>query len=257
MWDNVRVMQKLTAVFALVGTLGLLYAGVLWLANRPWFAIKNVVVAGDVQHINAVTLRTTVAKRMSGTFFTANLAEAKRLVEGVPWVRRAQITRRWPNTIVVDIQEHKPFALFNDSQLVNTFGEAFTVNLDEVRERRTLPLFAGPRDEAARMTARYEELAGWLKDAPALASSRVEKLALSERLSWSATLTGGLNLELGRDTASDAVAQRMQRLTRYWVSATTRLGMPTRVDLRYPDGFAFSAPGLRTLDSASKQKKGI
>jgi cell division protein FtsQ len=256
MFDNIRVMQKITAVLALAGTLGLLYAGVLWLADRPLFAIKAVKLEGEVQHLNAVTVRNAVVKRMKGTFFTANLNEGKRLVEGLPWVRRAQITRSWPSTILIRIEEHKPVALFNDDELVNTFGESFTVNLEEVRNRAALPQFNGPEDASLQMATRYRELTQWLGGNAALGALRIEKLNLSDRRSWSAHLTGGLVLELGRDSTPTAVAEAVSRLTRYWDGATTRLGTPTRVDLRYPDGFAFSAPGLRTLDTAAKQKQG-
>ena len=257
MWNNVRVMQKITAVCAVVATLGLVYAGVLWAANQSWFAIKNIHIIGDVQHISLAQARTHIAQRMSGTFFTASLLDAKRLVETLPWVRRATITRSWPNTLVIELQEHAPFALFNENQVINTHGESFTVNLDELPGRSQLPFFSGPVDAAAQIKDRYQALLTSLRSAPAFTNTRIEKLRLSERLSWSASLSGGLNLELGRDTSDEAVLQRLARLLRYWPSATHHLGVPTRVDLRYPDGFVFSAPGLRTVESPPKQKKGL
>ena len=255
MWNNVNVMQKLTAVLALVGTLGMLYAGVLWVANRPWFAIHSIHVAGNVQHVNALTIRHALVQRLGGTFFTTSLNETKKQVEAIAWVRRAQITRRWPHSLLIQIEEHTPLATFNENQLVNTYGEAFTVNLDEAGTHGSLPEFSGPEGSSIQMSNRYRELVVWLQTLNPNITLPVRKLTLSDRLSWTATLASGTVLELGRDTTPLAVAERVQRLTRYWGATASRLGAPARVDLRYPDGFAVSAPGLRTL-SANKGRPG-
>lgn len=247
MWNNVNAMQKLTAVLLLAGTLGMLYAGVVWIANRPWFAIHSIQVNGNVQHINAVTIRHAVANHLSGTFFTTSLSEIKKRVEGIAWVRKAQVNRHWPHSILIHVEEHQPVATFNENQLINTYGEAFTVNLGEAESHERLPVFNGPEGTSIQMNDRYRELTVWLRDLSPGIALPIRKLTLSDRLSWTVTLANGTVLELGRDTTPDAVAQRIKRLTRYWEATSSQLGIPSRVDLRYPDGFAVSAPGLRTL----------
>jgi cell division protein FtsQ len=244
-----RPIQSLTGLLTLIAVLGLGYAGLWWFANRPLFAIRTVLFEGQAEHLNLPVVKANFTARMKGTFFTADLAEAKQLAESLPWVRRAQISRRWPGTLVVRIEEHVPLARFNDTQLVSVAGETFTVNLDDVLERGQLPQFVGPVGSAALMVRRFSQLQGWLKPLGFVP----RQLQLSDRLSWSVALSSGVAMELGRDSTPDAVEQRVRRLVVSWPQAVAALGAPSRVDLRYPDGYAVSAPGLRLKNADGKK----
>ncbi|MGL4574900.1 MAG: cell division protein FtsQ/DivIB [Burkholderiaceae bacterium] len=208
---------------------------------HPVFAIQTVRITGAATHLNAAVVRTTVIRPMRGTFFTANLSEVKRLAEAMPWVRRAQVSRSWPNTIVIDIEEHVAFARLNADQLVNSFGEAFSVAVTDTDQLKTLPIFVGAAATAQLMRTRYDELNAWL----APIGSPVRRLTLSDRLSWTAVLANGVAIEFGRDVTQTTVRERAQRLASTWVSALQSVGSPSRVDLRYAGGFAVQAPGVR------------
>jgi cell division protein FtsQ len=243
-------MQRLSAGLLVVGLAGLGYAAVAWIAAHPVFAIKSVRFQGDTQQVKQAVVKTMIVQQMRGTFFTANLSELKRQAESMPWVRRAQVSRAWPNEVVLTLEEHRPFARFNSDQLINTFGEIFTVNLAEVSQlqSRGLPRFSGPVAAAALMQSRYSELSAWLQPL----GSPVRSLALSDRLGWTVTLDNGLVLELGRDMAPQAVQERLHGLMATWPQLLQRVGMPTRVDLRYSDGYAIQAPGLRIVQPEKK-----
>jgi cell division protein FtsQ len=241
MWNNANALNKLAAVLITVATLALAWAGVQWLARHPWFAIKTVRIVGDTARVNEITLRTSLVKRMRGTFFTTNLAEIKRSAEGLPWVRRAQVSRHWPNAIVIRLEAHQPLARLNEAQLVNTLGEAFTVNLGEVEMLAKLPEFVGPEGTSAQMSERYRVLRHHLEPL----GLQPVRVLLSDRLSWTVGLQQGTALELGRDIGAQPVEERLIRFAQYWDASIRKLGVPQRVDLRYRDGFAFYSPGLR------------
>jgi cell division protein FtsQ len=242
-------MQRLALLLTTIGIAGFVYALVLWVATHSVFDVKSVQVRGQVPHLTEAIVRATVIKQMRGTFFTANLAEVKRLAEAIPWVRRAQVSRSWPNTIILTVEEHLPFARLNNEQLVNTFGEAFIINAADVERAQHLPLFQGRREMAPLMRARYSELDLWLR--PIGAS--IKKLSLSDRLSWTAMLENGLLIELGRDTNPDTIYQRVQRLANTWPQLSQKTGVPNRIDLRYADGYAVQAPGLRIAAPDNKR----
>jgi cell division protein FtsQ len=244
------VMQRLSAMLLLLGVLGLGYSAVAWIAAHPVFAIKGVRFQGDTGRMKPAVVKASIVQQMQGTFFTANLNELKRLAEGMPWVRRVQVSRAWPNEIVLTIEEHRPFARFNDDQLINTFGEVFTVNLAEISQQqaRGLPRFSGPVAAGTLMRSRFDELLVWLQPL----GSTVRNLSLSDRLGWTVTLENGLVLELGRDVTPQAVQERLLGLTITWPQLLQRVGVPTRVDLRYSDGYAIQAPGLRIVQPEKK-----
>lgn len=246
---SLRTMQHLAALLFFVGVSGLTYATLVWVAAHPAFLIKSLQIRGDTSHLTEAIVRTAVVKQMRGTLFTANLAEVKRLSETMPWVRRAQVSRSWPNTIVLTIEEHRAFARLNDDQLINTFGEPFIVNTADIDKAQKLPLFQGRRETAALMRTRYEDLSAWLQPI----GSAARKLSLSDRLSWTVVLENGLLIELGRDVTPDLVRDRVQRLTSTWPQLSQRVGVPNKIDLRYADGYAVQAPGLRIATPENKK----
>jgi hypothetical protein len=80
-------------------------------------------------------------------------------LEQLPWVRRAEVWRKWPSRIEVRIEEHQAVAHWGDGegQLVNTFGELFFPPRcrDEQRCRGSVGPSGSPR---AKFCADYEEL---------------------------------------------------------------------------------------------------
>jgi cell division protein FtsQ len=57
MWNNVRQLNL--AASALHALLALALAGgwLLWLVQRPMFALREIRIDGDTEHINAPTVR--------------------------------------------------------------------------------------------------------------------------------------------------------------------------------------------------------
>lgn len=65
---DIRLMRAGTQLLFVLAALLLLAALCAWLARHPVFAIRAIVIQGEVSHNNALTLRANVAPRLSGTF---------------------------------------------------------------------------------------------------------------------------------------------------------------------------------------------
>ena len=80
----------------------------------------------------------------------------RRAFESVPWVRHAVVRRVWPNRLRVQLEEHRPVALWGgetgSEKLVNSFGEVFEANLGDV-EDDDLPRLVGPDGSSAQVLA--------------------------------------------------------------------------------------------------------
>jgi cell division protein FtsQ len=159
--------------------------------------------------------------------------------EKVPWVRRAEVRRVWPNTLRISIEEHQALAIWNDGRLVNVQGELFTANVAEALVDAELLEFAGPPGSEAAVTQRWQELRAWL--APLQLEPRA--VTLSARYAWSARLDNGMTLLLGREQGMP-LGDRVARWVQAHPLAASRLSREViAVDLRYPNGFAVHAPG--------------
>src|SRR5512136_1223369 len=157
MWDDPGRMNALAAAFAVLA-LALLGVGfAAWLARQPVFAWREVVVGSPLERVRAAHIEAVVRDELTGTFFTMDLDRARAALARVPWVRKVALRRQWPQRLEVDIEEHVPFARWNDNALVNSEGEVFGAEFDG-----ELPQFAGPDGRAQDIAARYREWGGAL-----------------------------------------------------------------------------------------------
>ena len=71
---DIKLMNATASALFMVFAGLVIWAVVVWAARSPLFAIGGIVVTGDVNHTNAITLRANVAAKLSGTFLTVDLA---------------------------------------------------------------------------------------------------------------------------------------------------------------------------------------
>ena len=253
MFNDARLTNFIANSLALLAVLALIVGVVLWVAQRPYFAITQIQIepmqADTLNYVSATSVRATIAGRLAGNFFTVNLNDTRKLLETVPWVRRAQIRRVWPNTLRVQIEEQQPLALWNENQMINTWGEAFSANQGELPDDANLPHFYGPAQSERLVVQRYAELARWF----APLNLHVKQITLSPRYAWDVELSDGVQLSLGRDPAADVAdphgrsgalpfAARIERFVKTWPVLMQRLGgrAVRSADLRYSNGFAIT-----------------
>ena len=236
------------AVLALLAGMG------VWFVRLPIFDLKRIEITpsqeGEFEYVSPDVIRAAIAGRLTGNFFTIDLRQAREAFESAAWVRRASVRRVWPNQLAVQIEEQQPLALWNDHQMINTWGEVFTANRAVLDNEGTLPQFFGPDGSEGLMVQRYAELGRWFERL----GLSVRQLDLSNRYALQASLSDGMTLMLGRDPGADTVdpqagvpgaipfGERIERFVRTWPQALAQLKGQTvkRVDLRYPNGFAIT-----------------
>lgn len=250
MWNNVRQLNLAANAMHALLALALLVAGSFWLVQRPNFALREIRIEGDTDHINAPTVRASVVGRLKGNFFTVDLDAARQAFEQMPWVRHASVRRVWPNALAVNLEEYKPIATWGSDQLVSTDGELFTANQAELDEE--LPAFDGPEGSAKEVVARYRDFVKWF----APLGLTPDEVTLSPRYAWTVKLSNGTQVELGRERNADTLGERSRRLIAAWAAVTQRWGEDVEyADLRYPNGFAIRAAGMRFISDTATGKK--
>jgi cell division protein FtsQ len=248
-----RLTNLIANLLALLAVLAMLASVVAWTIRRPYFTIRQIEIApmagSDLEYVTPTGLQTALAGRVQGNFFLLNLNEVRHTLEKAPWVRHVAVQRVWPSTLRVRIEEQQPLALWNENQMINTWGEAFTANQGELPDDVNLPQLNGPDGSERLVVQRYAEIARWF--APLGLS--VHEATLTPRYAWEVTLSDGVHLTLGRDPAADATdphgrpgalsfAARIERFVQAWPELSRRLGtrLIASADLRYPNGFAIT-----------------
>lgn len=258
MWHDTRILNAISSALLGLAALVLLCAGLWWLTQRPFFNLKVIRIDSvpevPLRRVNALTVRSTALPKIHGNFFTANLDTVRVAFEAVPWVRKATVRREWPNTLLVHIEEHQPLGTWGqDGRLVSVKGDVFTANLDEAEEDGELPEFDGPEGSAAEVVTRYDALLQWF--APLHLAP--EAVQLSGRYAWIVRLDNGISVELGREQNAATLQDRVSRLVSVYPQLVERLqDRIESIDMRYPNGLALKASGLKfDLNSKLNSKK--
>jgi cell division protein FtsQ len=233
-WDSPRIVNAAAGLLAALAFALLAYAGGSVLLDSPAFLLKTIVVEGDLVRVERREIVNALQGRMRGTFFTVDLESVRALLEGIPWVRRAELRRRWPDCLEVRIEEQVALARWGqqrrETQLVNAQGELYRGQSDAA-----LPVLAGPTGTEGEVARRYLAF----RDLLAPLGLEPMQVLLSSRLAWQLKLSNGLTVQLGRDSEKDRVEDRLAR----FVSAFPQTLAKSRqrldyVDLRYSSGFA-------------------
>jgi cell division protein FtsQ len=257
MWDNADMLNGCANALYALAAAALILAGVYTAIHSPLLPLRQLALQGDLTHISRERAQSAARAGAVGTFLSVDLDAVRRAFESLPWVRKVEVRRLWPDRIEVAIEEHVALARWGiDAQsgrLVNTHGEVFEAELPDAAR---LPQFAGPAGSAQELTRRYAAF----RQALAPLGFEPRQVLLSQRYAWQLRLSNGLTLELGRDQLKEPVLQRLARFVAYYPQTLGSLKRRLEyVDLRYPGGFALRVPEImrpRAEPNSSKKRRG-
>jgi cell division protein FtsQ len=232
-WDRPDDLNRAANALYVVTGLALAYALMWFVVHLPVFPVRQVEVTGEARHVTRAQVEAIVRNELKGTFFTLNLAHARRSFEKLPWVREVKLRRHWPDRLEVSVTEHVPLARWGSTALVNAQGEIFRAAYDG-----KLPVFIGPAGSSKEIAIQYE----FFRRNLSAIGARPVLVQVTPRRAWQVRLDGGPTLELGREDVE-------ARLARFLEVHGRTLGVLARridyVDLRYPNGFAVRIPELK------------
>ena len=224
-------------IWLVLALFALAIGGTTWVstgivASERW-PIRWLEVNGSFQRVSAEQLRSSLAPLVSASFFTVDLQNLQDAAIRKPWVAAVNVQKKWPDTVVVTVEEYQPLAHWNEVDLVSSRRTVFAA--PDAVAIQGLPWLQGPDGRLDEVLQQWELFNSML----ARAGLEIEKLELQERGSWSMSLNNGTSVQLGRD---DPV-ERLQRLMSSWRSLMVEQEMPpVRIDLRYTNGFAVHWP---------------
>jgi cell division protein FtsQ len=178
-----------------------------------------------------------------------NVAEIRQRLLGYGWVKDARVSRRLPDTLVIDIVERTPAALWqNQGQLALIDGEGVVLDRVPVDKMPDLPLLIGPG-----ANSREQQLTRIMDQVPTLKPQLASATWVGDRR-WDLAFQSGeiVALPEGEDVAKSVLAR--------FASADKQSGLLgrgiIRFDLRKPGQMTVRlkrAPGEPILPAATKQ----
>ncbi len=234
--------------------LGLVLIGMLWvaalffglpamlwaetsdLARRAGMQVAKVEVHGT-EHMDELPVYNVALTQVDHSMIDLDLNGLRAQIMKLGWVADARISRRLPDTLVVDIVERKPVAIWqHEGRLTLVDGQGVMLNGVDPRTMPGLPLVVGP--DANHQTAALGKL---MDAAPALKPMLAGATWVGDRR-WDLQFNSGETLALPEGDAEAAAAlvnfARMDGVDRLLGRGIVRFDMrdPARFVLRLPPG---------------------
>ena len=203
-------------------------------AGHAGFKVQQIEVTG-LKRMDRMTVYAVALDQQSRAMPLVNLEDVRAKLLRYGWIKDAHVSRRLPDTLLVDIEERNPAAVWQDNGQL-TLIDAGGVLLEPVRAEAMpdLPLIIGPG--ANLQEPAYQAL---LSAAPAL-KPRVKAATWIGNRRWDLTFDSGETLALPEDGAGAALMKfaamdgSRPLLGRGWL----------RFDMRDPTKLVARKPGL-------------
>ena len=237
--DNLKKITLLIYCFIFLLSIVVVFQ----LLARADLPIKEISIKGEYHHIDKEQIDLIANEYIEGNFFSIDLEHTRKAFKKLAWVREIAIRRKWPDALVVTIEEHKPIARWGRMGLVNSHGEIFNAATQE-----DLPSFIGYERFVKDITSKYMEMNKILSKE----LMQVGTISLSERLSWEITTNNQVKVILGKDK----IFKKLNLFTNNYQKILAELKNRIEyVDLRYKDGFSVKKLNERSI--IKSQEKNI
>lgn len=201
---------------------------------RLGFSVQKILVEGR-QKTPEPLLRAALRVSPGDPVLTLSLAAARARIESIQWVQHAVVRRVLPNTILVQLTERRPFAVWQHDgkfMLIDRDGNIVT-DSDVAAFANELPLVVGAGAPSAAAT-----LLDALAAQPTLQSRVLAAVRVGERR-WNLRMSSGTDVLLPEGATPQALAKLVQLENEHKL-----LERPLEIiDLRLPDRLVIRASG--------------
>jgi cell division protein FtsQ len=217
-----------------------------WIGAERW-PMRRLVLTAEFHQVGEAQVRAAVAPHVRHGFFAVDLEQLRADLSALPWVRRVEVRKRWPDRLDVMIAEHRPLARWGTDRMLSENGDLFAAPKGVAA---ALPRFDGPDARRAELMAFYSQARPLFLGE----GLQVRALALSARGSWTLRLSDGTRVDVGRGDPQHRLQRFARLLPQLRAGDARRL---VRADLRYTNGFALTwqgAPAPRRIPVATQGK---
>ena len=237
--------RKLAAVTLATAIIALSYGFSAELLDQP---ISEITIEGPFQRVSALQIEEAISDELASGFLSANLSVIQELLVALPWIDQANVVRRWPGSLEINVIEQIPAACWGERGLLNTRGELFVTDARHVPAE--LPRLSGPAGQYSIVATRYLDI----RERLIPTGLDVRRVHVDARGAWEMTLGNGIDIRLGRRD----VGERIQLFLDVAANIVARREPEIEfVDMRYGNGFTIgwkSGAGSPVLDAGPDEQ---
>lgn len=219
-----------------------------WMDNPKRAVLSKLILNGDLRFTSEDDIRQAILELgLLDTYIGQNVDDIQREIARLPWLKRVNVHKQWPDKIIVSIEEYNPEFYWNDLFLLDSRANVFTVPLDRIANLN-LPKLHGPEDKEKWIVETYHKLSNIDKQlANKSFKTVIYSAIIDERNSWQLIIKPCVldlcykNPEMKLILGSEHIEQRYRQFLKLFPEIQKRTDEKERIlvaDLRYENGIA-------------------
>lgn len=202
-----------------------------WMKDADRLPMSKLVLTGERHYTKNDDVRKAILSLgQPGTFMTVDVNAIQNQISMMPWIRQVTVRKQWPDELKIHIVEYRPYARWNDQNMVDAEGRVFNLPASESGKGDYVLLY-GPQGSQKEV---LKELANF-QSTLATNKLKLKSLSMTARHAWQIILDNDTRIELGKKD----VLERLNRfLELYPLLQQTTDKRVDYVDLRYTSGAA-------------------
>ncbi len=222
----VRMFLGLVIVAGVGGTAYFGYAALNLAAQRP---IKSIAIEGEFNFVTRDEISALIDPLIIDGFLKLPLMTVKQQLEQHPWISLVNVSRRWPDTLLISFTEQQAIARWGEIGFLNQYGDV--IKVEQTPYLASLPWIEGDEEQAKLLMQQYQQFAQLLRPH----GLKIAAFHADEVSDMTVSLNNGLVLNLGKDQVMEKFQRFLLVLQR---ALKGRLQQVASVDLRYGNGLA-------------------
>jgi len=180
-----------------LGTLSLMIIIYMFTKNEPFFFIKNVSINGNNQ-LRDADIMTRITPYLKDTLFGIDVGKIQETIISHPFVREASIKRVYPFSIIIDVKEKKPSALWVDAtgevHVLDETGEPYKI----LSRDEKVGMYIINAKERSDVKSLYREINIWFKEG-IIKKDAVSEIAYNDGNITIFGMDDGVEITLGKE----------------------------------------------------------
>jgi len=221
--------QRVLAVLVLVFMGWLIVWGVAYLMRPATLPFHRVEILTALSYTTPRHLKQITWSNLKGGFFSLDVKQIKQALLDDPWVANISLRRKWPDILMLSIEEQHPDARWGRRGVVNQEGQIFYPPVFSIP--KDLPIINGVKANKEVVLADFREMNETLK----FIDLHIQCLNLKSSMTYEVLLSNGIVVVVNQGQ----VAHRFDRFVNLYPKIIGERGSEVeRVDLRYTNGLA-------------------
>ncbi|MEQ9567273.1 MAG: FtsQ-type POTRA domain-containing protein [Pseudomonadales bacterium] len=247
-----KLLKRSVKPLLLTAFLGVLGFGAYWVSPKLNWPVENVVLEGDFHWLDQSAVHKAITENLDGDLLSLDNKKLREVIRQVTLVENAEISRVYPDSLIVLVKEERPVAQWNDQGYISSQGKF--IESPVYTELSALPRlssrFRGV--DVAQGAREAIEIYHLLNSAVLVSGESIEALDQDASGGWTMVWESGLEIDLGRSDHLKRVRHALAAWRRLPVEKQQNIG---EIDARYDNGVAIRVRQIQADDQLAKDGK--